>query len=95
MVDASESLLEFLDLVEALDHERLGDGDRLECLGGQVTLLGIVLIALAHLDDVPSIGEGGRLVEAMPEGLSHEGSWRHVVPTDAVVDVEEQLPPIL
>ena len=95
MVKASGSLLEFPDHVEAPDYERPGDGDRLERLGGQVTLLGIVLAALARLDEVLGVGEGGRPVEAMPEGLSHEGSWRRVVPIDATVDVEEQLPPIL
>ena len=64
MVEASGSLLEFPDHVEAPDHEWLGDGDHLERLGGQVTLLGIVLVAHACLDEVPSVGEGGWPVES-------------------------------
>ena len=89
MVEASKSLLEFPDHVEGLHHEWLGDGDHLERLGEQVTLLDVVLIALACLDEVPCISEGGCLVEAMPEGLSHNGPWCCVVPTDAAMDVKE------
>ena len=60
-----------------------------------MTLLGIVLTAFAHLDQVPGVGEGGWPIEAVPDGLPHEGSWCHVVPTDAAMDVKEQLLPIL
>ena len=88
MVEASGCLLEFLDHVEALDYERPGDGDRLEHLGGQVSLLGVVLAALACLDEVLGVGEGGSLIEAVPKGLPHEGPWHRVVPADAAVDVK-------
>jgi len=88
VVEASGSLLEFLDLIEAPDHEWLGDGDHLECLGGQVTLLGIVLAPLACLDEIPHIGEGGWPVEVVPRGFSHEGPWHRLVPVDDAVDVE-------
>ena len=58
-----------------------------------MTLLGIVLAYLAHLDEVSGVGEGHWLVKAMSEGFPHEGAWCHVVSADAAMDVEEQLPP--
>ena len=67
MVEASRGLLEFLDHVEAPDREWLGNGDRLERLAWQVTLLGIVLASLVGLDEVPSVNEGGQPVESMPK----------------------------
>ena len=95
MVEASRGLLEFLDHVEAPDREWLGNGDRLERLAWQVTLLGIVLASLVGLDEVPGISKGGRPVEVVPKSFPHEAPWRHVVPVDAAVDVEEQHPSIL
>jgi hypothetical protein len=54
-----------------------------------VTLLGIVLAPLARPDEVSSVDEGSRPVEAVSKSLLHEGAWPCVVGADATVDVEE------
>ena len=53
-------LPEFLNHVEAQNHEWLGNRDHLERLHRKVVLLGIVLAAFACLDEVPGVGEGRR-----------------------------------
>jgi len=89
VIKAPGSLLELPNHVKAPDHERLGAGNSVERLGHQLTLLGIVLAPLACLDEVSSVGEGSRPVEAMFKSLPHEGAWPRVVGVDATVDVEE------
>ena len=89
MVEDSGGLLEFPNHVEAPNHERPSDGDRLERLGRQVTPLGVVLTSLVGLDEDLGVGEGSQSVKAMSKSLSHEGAWRYVVPADAAVVVEE------
>lgn len=87
VVEPHGCLPKFSNHVEAPDHKGTGDEDHLECLHQQVVLLGIVLAPVAHLDDVPGIGEGYRLVEAMPEGLPNEGTQSSVMRADASMDV--------
>ena len=89
VIEPPGCLLELPDHVEAPNHEWLGDGNSLEGLGQQLTLLGIVLAPLARLDEVLSVDEGSRPVEAMFKSLPHEGAWPRVVGVDATVDVEE------
>jgi hypothetical protein len=89
VVEAPGRLPELPDHVKALDREWPGDGNSLERLGRQVTLLGIVLAPLARLDEVSSVDEGSRPVETMSEGVPHEGVQPHVVGADATMDVEE------
>ena len=47
VIEAPGSLLELPDHVEAPDRKWLGDGNSLERLGQQVTLLGVVLAPFA------------------------------------------------
>ena len=59
--------LERSDQIEPPDYERPRDGDRLECLGRQVSLPSIVLIPFVGAHNMFSVGYHGRPVEALLE----------------------------
>ena len=66
----SERSLERSDQIEPLDHERPCDGDRLEHLGREVSLLSIVLTPFVGAHALLGIGYSGVPVEALSKRVS-------------------------
>jgi len=90
----SERSLERFDQIEPLDHERPCDGDRLEHLGREVSLLSIVLTPLAGVHDLLGIGYYSGLVEALLECIFDQGSRRGMVIADPTMDIAQQTLPL-
>ena len=88
---APECSFERSNHIEPPDHERPRDGDRLECLGRQVGLLGIVLTPFIGAHNLFSVGYYGRPVEALSERISDQGPRCSMVPVDPTVDISQQL----
>ena len=86
--------LERSDQIKPLDHEHLGDGNRLECLGQQVGLPSIVLTPFIGAHNMFSVGYYGRLVDASSERIYDQGARRGMVPADPTVDITQQLLPL-
>jgi hypothetical protein len=88
-------LLEGPDQIKPRDHERPRDGDCLECLGWQMGLLRIVLTPFTSAHYVHGIGHHSQLVEALPKSIPDEGPQRGMVSAGTVIDVLQQLSPLL
>jgi len=84
---ALERPLERSDQIKPLDHEQPRDGDRLECLGWQVGLLGIVLAPFIGAHSLFGVGYYGWEVEALSQCISNQGSRHGMVTADPTVDV--------
>ena len=67
MGEAPGRLFEWPNQVEPLDHEGPRDGDRLECLGREVSLPSVVLTSFAGAYNLLGIGYYGGPVEALSE----------------------------
>jgi hypothetical protein len=57
-------------------------------------LFHLELATLAGPHDPGGIGDRGRPVKSLPEGVADEGLGRHVVPTSPRVDFSQQLLPL-
>ena len=86
--------LERSDQIEPLDHDWPCDGDRLKCLDWQVRLPSIVLTPFAGAHNLFSIGYRSRLVEALSECISDQGSRRDMVTVDPTMYIAHQLLPL-
>ena len=69
--EAPGCLLQRPDEVEAPDSKGPGDGDRLQSLSGEMNLPSIELASLIGPHDLRGIGQSGRPVETLSEGVSH------------------------
>ena len=86
--------LERFDQIEALDHERPCDGDRLECLCWQVGLPSIVLTPFIGAYNLFSVSYYGQPVEALSECIFDQGPSCGMVPEDPTMDITQQLLPL-
>ena len=77
--------------IEPLDHEGPCDGDHLECLGQEVSLLSVVLAPFAGAYDLFGIGYYSGPVEALSECVPNQGSRRGMVTTDPTMDIAQQM----
>ena len=84
---APERSFERPDQIKPLDHEWPRDGDRLDCLGRQVGLPGIVLTPFVGAHNLLSVGHHGRPVEALSECVSDQGSGCGMMSTDPTMNV--------
>jgi hypothetical protein len=88
-------LLEGPDQIKPQNHEWPHGGDGLECLGWQMGLPHVVLTCFAGAYNVHGISHRGRPVETLSESVPDEGPRRSVVSTRIVMDVLQQLSPLL
>ena len=79
----------------APDHKGPRDGNHLECLGREVSLLSIVLTPFVGAYDLLGVGYRGGTIEALSECVSNQGPWRGVVTIDATMDITQQVFPLL
>jgi len=57
----------------------------------EVRFSSVKLATLAGQHDVGGVGNCGGQVKTLPKRVTHEGTWRGMVATDASVDVADQL----
>jgi hypothetical protein len=82
------------DNVQPPHGERPCDGDCLEAVSREVSFAGVKLAPFAGAHDLAGISNRGGPIEALAEGVAHEGARRRVVATHARVDVPEELAPL-
>ena len=87
MGEALGCFFEWPNQVEPLDHEGPCDGDHLECLGREVSLLSVVLTPFAGAYDLLGVGYCSGPVEALSERVPNQGSRHGMVTADPTVDV--------
>ena len=75
-------LFEWPGQVEPLDCEGPCDGDHLECLGQEVSLLSVVLAPFVGAHNLLSVSYYGWPVEALSECVSDQGSRSGMVTAD-------------
>ena len=80
-------LMQWADEVQSPHGERPCDGDGLQSVSQEVSLLGIELAALAGPHHVGGVGDRSVPVKALLKCVAHEGAQRNVVTADAGVDV--------
>ena len=80
--------------VESPDRKWPRDGDRLECLGRQVSLPSVVLASFVGAYDSLSIGHRSWPVENLSERVSDHTPRHGMVPADPTVDITQQLLPL-
>ena len=95
MRKAPECPLEGPYQVESPDREWPRDGDRLERLGQQVSLLSVVLASFAGAYDLLGVSHRSWLVETLLECVSDQGSRCSVMSVDPSMDVFQQVLPLL
>ena len=66
------------------------NGDHLECLGREVSLLSIVLAPFVGAYDLLGVGYYSGLVEALSECIPNQGSRHGVVTVDPTMDIAQQ-----
>ena len=86
-VKPSGRLFEWPNQVEPLDHEGPRDGDHLERLGWEVSLLSVVLTSFAGAYNLLGIGYCGGPVEALSECIPNQGPWCGMMTADPTVDI--------
>ena len=91
MREAPERPLEGPYQVEPPDHEWLRDGDRLERLVRQVSLLSVVLASFVGAYDLLDVGHSSCPVETLLECVSNQGSRCGVMSVDPSMDVFQQV----
>ena len=91
---APERPFERSDQIETLDCVRPCDGDCLECLDRQVGLSSVVLTPFVGAHNLFGVSYCGRLVEALMECVSDQGSMRGMVIADPTVDIAQQPLPL-
>ena len=69
------------------DRKGPRDGDHLECLGQEVSLLSVVLTPFIGAHDLLGVGYCSGPVEALSECVPNQGSWHDMVTADPTVDV--------
>ena len=87
MGEAPERLFEWPNQVEPPDHEGPCDGDLLECLGQEVSLLSIVLTPFVGVHDLLGVGYSSGPVEALSEYVPNQGFRCGMVTVDPTVDI--------
>ena len=92
---SSGCLLERPNQIEPPDHEGPCDRDHLECLGQEVSLSSIVLTTFIGAHDLLGVDYYSGLVEARSECISNNGSRRGLVTVDPIVDITQQVHPLL
>ena len=73
--------------VKPPNREGPRDGDHLECLGREVSLLSVVLTPFAGAYNLLGIGYYGGPVEALSECVPNQGPWCSMVTADTTVDI--------
>ena len=81
--------------VEAPDHEWLGDGDGMELLYQQMSLLSVELASLTPTDDLLCLSQRSGLVKTLSKGFSNQRPWGHVMSIDSSMGLEEKLFPLV
>ena len=94
MGEAPERLFEWPNQIKPPDCEGPRDGDRLECLGQEVSLPSIVLAPFAGAYDLLGVGYCSGPVEALLERVTYQGSRHGVVAVDPTEDIAQQKFPL-
>ena len=87
-------LLERPNQIKPQDHEGPRDGDHLEWLGQEVSLLSVVLAPFVGAYELLGVGYHSGPVEALSECVPNQGSRRGVVTADPTVDITQQKLPL-
>ena len=87
---APRRLLERPNQIKPPDHEGPHDGDHLECMGWEVSLLSVVLAPITGAYDLLSVGYCNGPIEALSERISNQGSRRGMVTTNPTMDIAQQ-----
>ena len=91
---SSGRLFERPNQIEPPDHERPCDGDHLECLCREVSLLSIVLTPFVGVYDLLGVGYCSGPVDALSECVPNQGSRCGVVSADPTMDIAQQKLPL-
>ena len=95
MSEAAWALFEGSYHVEALDHERLGDGDGLKLLCWQVHLPSVELASLTPMDDLLYLSQHSGPIKTLSKGFSNQRPRGRVMSVDSGMDLEEELLPLV
>ena len=87
MGEAPRCLFEWPNQVEPPDRKGPRDGDRLECLGQEVSLPSVVLTPFVGAYNLLDIGYCYGPVEALSECIPNQGSWCGMMTAYSTVDV--------
>jgi len=89
--EAARALFEGSYYVEALDHERIGDGDGLKLLYRQMSLSSIELASFTPADNLLCISQRGGPVKTLAKGFPDQRPQGRMMSADSVMDFEEKL----